>query len=626
MKKIKKQKKCKKIQNQKMPRYNLFNLENKLSPSGWFLTFILTFYVLAGLIGKDPWKGEDAIHINVAWQILQTGNWKDLTLAGEPFNAPPLYYWSAAIFGKMFSQDLAILSLHDAIRLASGFWLSLSLVALYYGAREQFGDQAAAAAPLLLAGCIGLIIHSHDAQPMLIALAAYSTALSAIFISPRKPILAALFLTFALLSSFLGVGILLTLPIILLAISSIFLFYFSNQKANVLNSNLNLNEQTLDVANLTIVAIFVGILVALIFLGIFLRFDLVNFESIQINFNTNNLELNLNNLKLLELIDLFAWFLFPVLPLAICGLFYQQRKLNFSSIGNINSINMSGGDLFDNSQPDISKILLVILWISTSFLIIFSEFFTEISAKSDELLALLLLPGLSMLATIGVLNLRRGAIAAFDWFAITCFSIFCGFVWVCWSAMRFGFPAKLSQRIYILRPGFVPENFFDTSVLILFILAICATLYWLYLLLNLSEKSPYRCLTRWTLGLTIFWFLAACLVISWFDYGKSYRPVGEGIVQTLSKYTKNSEKEKFCLAEIGLTATQRASLSYFTNIVKIEKINPLVKTKNNTRKTCNYVVISGEKNKQNAAKFGYNVKNILWEGKRKRERFYLLKK
>lgn len=603
-----------------MPKYNLFNLENKLSISGWFLTFILTFYVLSGLIGKDPWKGEDAIHINVAWQILQTGNWKDLTLAGEPFHAPPLYYWSAAIFGKIFSQDLAILSLHDAIRLASGFWLSLSLVALYYGSREQFGHRAAAATPLLLAGCIGLIIHSHDAQPMLIALAAYAVALAAIFVASRKPHLTTLFLGLALLSSFLGVGILLTLPIILLAICSIFLFYFANRQSTVLDSNLNKTEETSNITNVTIASIFVGILLALVFLGIFLRFDLVDFESITINFNTN-LELNINNLKLLELIDLFAWFLFPVLPLAVCGLFYRQQKVNFSSISNINGI-----DLFDNSQPNTAKILLVILWISTSLVIIFSEFFAEISHKSDELLALLLLPSLSMLATIGVLNLRRGAIAAFDWFAITCFSIFCGFVWICWSAMRFGFPAKLSQRIYILRPGFVPENFFEISTLILFVLAICATLYWLYLLKNLTDKSAYRCLTRWTLGLTIFWFLAACLVISWFDYGKSYRPIGEAIVKTLNKVVESSENKEICLAEIGLTATQRASLSYFTNIVKIEKINPLVKTKSNIQDTCNYVVISGEKNKINATKFGYNVENILWEGKRKKESFYLLTK
>lgn len=609
-----------------MSRYNLFNLENKLSPSGWFLAFILTFYVLAGLIGKDPWKGEDAIHINVAWQILQTGDWKNLTLAGETFNSPPLYYWSAAIFGKIFSQNLGILSLHDAIRLASGFWLSISLIALFYASREQFGNHAAAAAPMLLVACIGLIIHSHDAQPMLVALAAYSVTLAAIFVAPRKPYFATIFLTLSLLSSLLGVGILLSLPIIFLAIISIFLFYFSNKNANVLSSNLSLNERTTSFANLIIVAIFLGILFALLLLGFLLRFDLINVESIVINFN-ENLAINAENLRLFKLVDLSIWFLFPILPLAIMGLFYRQQKFNFSNIGSINSIN--NASLFDNSQTDISKILLIILWVLASLVIIFSGFFDEISHKSDEILFLLLLPELSMLATIGVLNLRRGAIAAFDWFSVTFFSVFCGFVWVCWSAMHFGIPARLSQRIYVLRPGFMSENILETSALLLLILAICATIYWLYLLFRLADKSPYRCLTRWTLGLTIFWFLAACLVIDWFDYGKSYRPIGEGIVKTLNKVAESENNSEICLAEIGLTATQRASLSYFTNIVKIQNLTPLVKAKipdSKDQNFCDFLVISNEKHKQLAAKFGYNVNDILWEGKRKKEIFYLIKK
>ncbi len=601
-----------------MPKY-FCDFEYKLPPSGWFLAFMLTFYVLAGLIGKDPWKGEDAIHINVAWQILETGNWKNLTLAGETFVAPPLYYWSAAIFGKIFSQYLGFLALHDAIRLASGFWLSLSLVALYYGAREQFGQQSAAATPMLLAGCIGLIIHAHDAQPMLVALAAYSTSLVALFIAPLKPHLTAIFLTLALLSSLLGVGILLTLPLFLLSVISIFLvlvYFWHKNKTNENNKN----------AIWQILAILIAVVTAIFLTAIFVWLNFLTFDSIRIHFNPNHLGLDLLHLKLLKLIDLFAWFLFPVLPLAIWSLFYQRQKIFDFRLSMLEkNCNFKNDENRNSENLDISTILSVILWISTSFLIIFSAFFGEISKKSNELLALLLIPELAMLATLGVLNLRRGAAAAFDWFSVTCFSVFCGFVWVCWSAMRFGFPSKLSERIYILRPGFVAENFFDKSVLILLILAICATLYWIFLLFKLPKKSPYKCLTHWTLGLTIFWFLAASLVMSWFDYGKSYRPIGKAIVKLLppkNDSIKNNPNDKHCLAEIGLTTTQRASFSYFTNIVKIEKINPLV----NTKTRCDYVVLSGERYKSVAKKLGYQVDNILWQGKRKKEKFYLIKK
>ena len=71
----------------------------RLPPAGWTLAAMLAFYVLAGLFGRDPWKGEDAIHIGAAWNMLQYGDWLSPDLAGRPFHEPPLYYWTAALTG-----------------------------------------------------------------------------------------------------------------------------------------------------------------------------------------------------------------------------------------------------------------------------------------------------------------------------------------------------------------------------------------------------------------------------------------------------------------------------------------------------------------------------------------------
>ena len=73
----------------------------RLPPSGWMLAAMLAFYVLAGLFGRDPWKGEDAIHIGTAWHMLHYGDWLSPDLAGRAFHEPPLYYWSAALTGKI---------------------------------------------------------------------------------------------------------------------------------------------------------------------------------------------------------------------------------------------------------------------------------------------------------------------------------------------------------------------------------------------------------------------------------------------------------------------------------------------------------------------------------------------
>ncbi|MGB8545669.1 MAG: glycosyltransferase family 39 protein, partial [Azonexus sp.] len=136
----------------------------RLPPAGWTLAAMLAFYVLAGLFGRDPWKGEDAIHIGTAWHMLHFGDWLSPDLAGRPFHEPPLYYWTAALTGKALGW---LLPLHEAIRLASGIWVALALVGIYYAGRELHGRESAAASPLLLAGSVGLLIHAHDAQPML---------------------------------------------------------------------------------------------------------------------------------------------------------------------------------------------------------------------------------------------------------------------------------------------------------------------------------------------------------------------------------------------------------------------------------------------------------------------------
>jgi hypothetical protein len=46
--------------------------------------------------------------------MLQSGDWLVPTLAGEPFmDKPPLFYWTAALFAKLFSP---LLPLHDGAR------------------------------------------------------------------------------------------------------------------------------------------------------------------------------------------------------------------------------------------------------------------------------------------------------------------------------------------------------------------------------------------------------------------------------------------------------------------------------------------------------------------------------
>ena len=77
----------------------------RLPPSGWTLAAMLAFYVLAGLFGRDPWKGEDAIHIGTAWHMLQHGQWLTPELAGRAFQSLERLECVRQTFIRAFSRS-----------------------------------------------------------------------------------------------------------------------------------------------------------------------------------------------------------------------------------------------------------------------------------------------------------------------------------------------------------------------------------------------------------------------------------------------------------------------------------------------------------------------------------------
>lgn len=528
----------------------------RLPPAGWILAAMLAFYVLAGLFGRDPWKGEDAIHIGTAWSMLHSGDWLSPDLAGRAFHEPPLYYWSAAITGAIFGNWLPM---HEAMRLASGIWVALTLMGLYYAGRELYGQDSAAASPLLLAGCAGLLLHAHDAQPMLIALAAYSGALGALATVGRKPRLTGIYYGLAIAGCLLGAGISPTLP--LLAIAPI-AWWLSPDRPKALHTLL--------------IGLGIGALLIAPWPLLLLHFEPSRFHG-WLATELTPLKTPFSFPGAGRFLSLLPWFAFPALPLAGWTLWTRRKALNAPA-----------------------QALPLIFFLITLLLL-------ALAYQPREIPALLLLPPLALLATPGALTLRRGAANAFDWFAMTTFSVFAGVIWLAWSAMALGWPAQLAKRVVILRPGFVGQ--FDLSD---FILGIAATSWWIWLIIT-APRSPYRSLTHWTLGFTTLWLLATTLILPWFDYGKSYRPVAQAI--TLALPTIHG-----CLAERGLSNTQRASLAYFA------KIEPAT-LDSRAGQACDWLLVTGDTRAELAAPGEQWAK--VWEGNRpgdRKEKFRLFKR
>ncbi|MCB4361292.1 ArnT family glycosyltransferase [Quatrionicoccus australiensis] len=519
----------------------------RLPPAGWMLAAMLAFYVLAGLFGRDPWKGEDAIHIGTAWHMLTYSDWLSPDLAGRSFHEPPLYYWSAALTGKIFGW---LLPLHEAMRLASGLWVTLALTGLYYAGRELYGQESAAASPLLLAGCTGLLFHAHDAQPMLIALAAYAGALGSLAAIGRRPRLTGIFYGIAVAGCLLGAGIAPTLPLLAILPAA---WWLSPDRPKAL--------QTL--------AIGLGIALLLILPWPLL---LLAIEPARLHgwvaTELAPLQTPFSFTGAGRFLAMLPWFAFPALPLAGWTLWTRRKNL---------------------AAP---AQLLPLIFLLLTFLML------ALAYRPRQIPTLLLLPSLALLATPGALTLRRGAANAFDWFAMMSFSLFVALVWLGWSAMALGWPGKMAERVVVLRPGFVGS--LDWSDLLV---GLAGTLWWGWLIFT-APRSPYRSLTHWTMGFTCLWLLATTLILPWFDYGKSYRPVAQAIAQALPD-------GHGCLAERGLNDTQLASLAYFIGI------EPAATDTTEGRK-CDWLLVGGETRQQLAAPDARW--NKVWEGSRPGER------
>ena len=517
---------------------------------------MLAFYVLAGLFGRDPWKGEDAIHIGTAWHMLHYGDWLSPDLAGRPFHEPPLYYWTAALTGKALGW---LLPLHEAIRLASGIWVTLALVGIYYAGRELYGQESAAASPLLLAGSVGLLIHAHDAQPMLVAVAAYSGAIGALAALGRRPRLAGVFYGLAVAACLLGTGIAPTLPLLAIAPLAWWLSADRTKALQALGLGLGL-----------------ALLLILPWPLLLLTLEPARFHG-WLNTELAPLRTSFSFSGAGRFLSLLPWFAFPALPLAAWALWTRRTALK--------------------AMPQLLPLVFLLL----TFLMLALAF------RPREIPALLLLPPLALLATPGALTLRRGAANAFDWFAMMTFSVFAVLVWVAWSAMALGWPERLARRVVVLRPGFVGH--FE---IVAFVIGVLATIWWIWLIVT-APRSPYRSLTHWTLGFTTIWLMATSLILPWFDYGKTYRPVAEAIARELPA-------DHGCLAERGLTDTQRASLAYFTGIEPDA-------AESTAGRQCDWLLVTGNSKQELAAPEGKWTR--VWEGNRpadRKEKFRLYRR
>lgn len=171
---------------------------------------------------------------------------------------------------------------------------------------------------------------------------------------------------------------------------------------------------------------------------------------------------------------------------------------------------------------------------------------------SDRAL-MLAVPALAVLAAFALPTLKRSASAAVDWFSVFFFSIAALAIWVTYSSMHWGLPAKPLANILKLAPGFQPK--FQGVELVL---AALGTLAWLWLVRwrTAQHRHPlWKSLVLPASGVALSWLLTMTLLLPVLDYARSPKPLVARLLTHLPA--------GHCLVLVGGSKPMAAGLEVF---------------------------------------------------------------
>lgn len=486
-------------------------------PSPWFWGLVV-LYVLLGLVGHDPWKGDDAIGFGIAWSMAQGGahDWLIPNVAGRVVaEEGPLAFWLAALFIKALG---GMLTAHDAARLAAGVWTALAIIAVHRAARQLDGEAAGRLAVLALLATLGLVARAHEiaAEPAFMAgwaLVLWALALGRDF-GPRGALLLAAGLSICYLSR----GMAPTRVVLL----TILVAWLALRRGEVWSGGFG---STRDVAWK------LGALVAghLPFLAWALP------ATAQAGFHEAYRAWGAAQFgwpgpaAWAWYAKTLPWFAFPAWPLALWWVFHK-RPVKLLDVHPVPLV-----------QPLPAAATLCAL-ASLAW-----------SPQQSESVLLPLLPPLAILIAPGLTYLRRGFAALTDWFGRMAFTLAAALVWLGYVAMQTGVPPRIAANLARLEPGFVAAVQWPALAI-----AVAATLAWCVAIAR-SQRTPLRGIVHWCYGVTLNWLLLMTLFLPWVDYGRTYR----GVAVALQAAMGGTPAGRGCVQASELGLSERASFAYF---------------------------------------------------------------
>ena len=527
--------------------------------------FILIF-LLAGVLGHDPWKQDETYSFGIIYHFLQNHEWLIPFNDGSPFmEKPPLYYWTAVIFCKIFW----FLPLHDAARLTSSFYMIIAIIFVWKTSEVLFHDKEKNELSILLfLGTLGVVRHSHDMFTDIALLAGSSIAFYGLVLSKYNNKLAGFWFGLGIGIAFMSKGfftpvILGTTAIIVLRKDGILSFL---SKAFVAASPFLLGW-----------AIELYKYSPKLFMEWFWDNNIGRFLGFSVPV------LGAGN-EPFYIIYSAIWFAFPTFPLAVYFAIKNYKDWQKPQYILPVTISVLGLGLLLASASARALYLLPLMPAFTMLAVqIFytkKEWIATPSARNDGVPCELVIARQSRSNPDKKINIQFYLKIFFGFGLIVILSI-----WICLlnSLDLFGIGK-------ILPVGFMPTHKQIIEVLVSIIgITYCV-------IMMRFEKNIVKV---WFIGIASLWILTNTLLLTWTDETKSYRP----ILSEMNKFIANSPYNKSCLSYYNLGESIEPMLLYFNHNANMQRVENLNEVK------CDLLLTLTSKNAKEDS-------NLLWKGSR----------
>jgi len=471
------------------------------------LWLMAAFYLLPGLLGRDPWRNADLTAYGVMLAMAEgRTSWLEPMLGQVPIQAS----LPAHALGALFISALTPLGVYAplAARLPFVLLLGANMALIWYAtyrlARTQaaqpvafaFGGEAdptdyaralADGAVLAFMATLGLLMLGHETTPELLQLSSVSLLLWALALPSRRGWKAGL--------------VALTALAVLSASGAAELALACGLAAALVclrSKDPSLAPMRGWVAAGTVLALTLGL-------------ALHTFRAA--------LDLPDKVADLLPIARLLAWFTWPTAPLALVTLWRWRRQLLRRHVA--------------------VPLLLALLPLLQSIAV----------GGSDRTL-LLALPGIAVLAAFALPTLSRSGSAAVDWFSV----FFCGglalALWVVYLSLQTGWPTTPLRNAMAAAPDYRVE--FQPVALAL---GVGATALWLWMVrwrTARHRKALWKSLVLPAGGVLLNWTLGMTLLLHPLDYARSLTPWILALRNALGNPT--------CLAAPGMPLAYVAAL------------------------------------------------------------------